>query len=86
MSHKRNPNGLLARLRARAHELLARLRAHNQSSSISLTGKHWDRGLTTAQRRAVAARDLADEVEERAAAEASGAGGGGVVVQAYPVG
>jgi hypothetical protein len=42
--------------------------------------------MTAAQRRAVAARDLADVEEERAAAAVSGAGGGGVVVQAYPVG
>jgi len=36
------------------------------------------------QRRAVAARDLADEEDERVALAAPGAGG--AVVQAYPVG
>jgi len=52
--------------------------------ALRLTGKHWDRGLTAVQRRAVVARDLADEEDERAALAVPGAGG--AVVQAYPVG
>ena len=55
-----------------------------RAGALRLTGKHWDRGLTAAQRRAVAARDLADEEDERDAL--AGAGAGGDVVQAYPVG
>ena len=49
-----------------------------------LTGKHWDRGLTAGQRRAVAVRTLAELEEELAALVASG--GSGDVVQAFPVG
>ena len=41
-------------------------------------------GLTAGQRRAVAARVLADEEEGRAALAAPGVGG--AIVQAYPVG
>ena len=75
----------------RRGEIFARQRADLElaclrGAALRLTGKHWDRGMTAAQRRAVAARDLADVEEERAAAVVSGAGGGGVVVQAYPVG
>jgi len=49
---------------------------------LRLTGKHWDSCLTAGQRRAVAARDLADVEEEWAALAAPGA----AIVQAYPVG
>jgi len=58
-----------------------------RAGALRLTGKHWDRGLTAVQlakrglRRAVAARDLADEEDERAALVAPGVGG--AVAQAY---
>jgi len=51
---------------------------------LHFTGKHWDRGLTAGQRRAVAASDLADVEEKWADLAAPGAGA--AVVQAYPVG
>ena len=66
--------------RQRSVRMLACLRG----AAFRLNCKHWDRGLTAGQRRAVAARDLADEEEERAALEVPGAGG--VVVQACLVG
>jgi len=47
---------------------------------MRLTGKHWDRGLTARQRRAVAARDAADYEEELAALQAPAH----PVVQAFP--
>ena len=50
---------------------------------MRLTGKRWDRCLTAGQRRAMAARDLADVEEERAALAAHGAAA--AVVQAYQV-
>ena len=55
-----------------------------RGTALRLTGKHWYRGLAAGQRRAVAARDLADEDAERVAVEVSGAGG--IVVEVYPVG
>ena len=55
-----------------------------RGAALPLTGKHWDLGLTSGQRRAVAARTLADLEEQLAALVALGGGGG--VVQAYPVG
>ena len=54
-----------------------------RGAAVRLTGKHWDSGLPAGQRRAAAARDLADEEEEWAALAAPGVGG--AVVQAYPV-
>ena len=61
-----------------------------RGAALRLTGKHWDRGLTVAQRHAVAVRTLEDQEEELAAlavVAASGErGSAGVVVQAYPVG
>jgi hypothetical protein len=52
-----------------------------RGSALRLTGKHWDRGLTAGQRRAVAVRTLAELEEELAALVASG--GSGDVVQAF---
>ena len=61
-----------------------------RGAALRLTGKHWDRGLTVAQRHAVAVRTLEDQEEELAAlaalAASGGRGSGGVVIQAYPVG
>ena len=52
-----------------------------RSAAMRLTGKHWDRGLTAEQRRAVVARDAADYEEELAALQAPAH----PVVQAFPV-
>ena len=38
-----------------------------RGAASRLTGRHWDRGLTTGQRRALAARGIADEEEVREA-------------------
>jgi hypothetical protein len=67
-----------------AHQRSVLIRTCLRGAALRLTGKHWNRGLTAGQRRAVAARTLADLEEELAALVAPG--GGGVVVQAYPVG
>ena len=49
-----------------------------RGTALRLTGKHWARGLTSRQRRVVAARDLADAEVEWAALAAPGAGGADV--------
>ena len=64
--------------RERSALMLTVLRA----AAMRLTGKHWDRGLSAGQRRAVAARDAADAEEERASLQAPAL----PVVQAFPVG
>ena len=58
-----------------------------RGAALRLSGKHWDRGLTAEERRAVAERDLAEEEEVRDALAASAvAPAAVVVVQAYPLG
>jgi len=65
--------------RERSALMLTVLRA----AAMRLTGKHWDRGLSAGQRRAVAARDAADaEEEERSSLQAPAL----PVVQAFSVG